>query len=486
MKKINITTVLILTLLLNSNVYAQFADFKLSDAIPKTKSITESKLYNPEFKNSFIYLKTYGITIFKQITDLNLVDAKTLLIKNTIEYPKFENYNQFYVITQKYSDNISDCILDLNQNLFLMYKKKINITSEISYVKINEKFKVSEKPISLFTIKNKYSVSFVKNKKKDICAFYQTVEDNDKKIKNFYYYIYNNELKLIKSDSIISSFDDKDKYSVSVYENGFSINKENGYLNTITFTDIKNNISKTIDITDSPKKLYVYKIEIINNEHLLICGNHHFGNADKSKTNGVYRFKYNINSNVFDEKIYSELKIRGNTYKGEESMVKNIENLVITDKGECFYLISQTVKEVVNNITNYSSCKFELMYIGDNNTKWNKQLPIVGLSWHYIDMYCLNNNLILSYIDYENRYDKIDFNNYIFGKPMPNPGFTGSSPNTSILKINTEGNIQHQVLKEIHCNEIMNYNNEYFGLSRDNNGFTYSNCKLFNITFKKE
>jgi len=469
-----LTFFIIATFLLKFNANAQFAEYKVSEKIPKTKTTIDSKLYSINNGNTLFYLKE----------DINVIDAKTLEIKNTIDYPKFTKIDNQYINEKKFHDNNKDCVLEFDDYLLLLYKK-LNEKKEIevSYIKLKEDLKTPSETTKLFIKKNGSDIYFSINKKKNICVFYETVDNKKDNYRKHFYSVYDGELKLLDSDSIIETYDSKNNYSIRAYENGYYINKEIGLTNTTTVIDIYSKTSYTIDISDNQKKYYVTTIESFDKHQLILCGNFYYTNEDKSKTNGVYRFIYNQKSDEIVEKAYNELKIQGSIYNGEQNSIKNIENIVINENGDCYYLISQTVTGKEYNTTVQVSTKFELMYIGINDVIWTKQLPIVGFSWHFIDLFYKDNCIYLSYIDYENDWKKLDFNQYIYGKPMPSAGFSGASPNTSFLKISYKGVIEHQGIKDISSIFTTNFNHCFYGISRNNNGFTYNNCKLFKVSF---
>lgn len=477
-------TLLSIALSFNLTINSQVGVQTISEYIPESASVTDIGTYNPDFNNCFIFNMAHGLTAFNQKNEIFLIDSKTFQEKKKIEFPKYKGYSRFSLRTNHYIDYFTSNILDLNQNLVLIYSNKVNKKYAISAVKLKESLDIPESPQYLFTADDEYNVKFFKNTKKDICIFSYTTENKKANKKCFHYYVYNNELNLLKSDSIEFAFDSKDVYYTSVYNSGFAITKENGLNYTLSITDIKTNKTNTIDLSNGTNNFIVAQIQSVQNDKIVVCGSY-YSVYDKNKVNnGLFKINFNQKTGQIEDKINYDIIPSGKFLREEEHRIKNIENICITEKGECYMLISQTFNEWDGSIASQHTHKYEMVYINTNASKWKKQLPIVEKTSDKIEMIYSNGYLLLSYLDYEGDKNTIDFNNYAFGNPFPSNPVTlrqTYESNVSLLKINSEGKIQHQSFNNIFYKSIMNGNKEFIGITQGLNGQVTSKCKFLRL-----
>lgn len=467
MKKI----ILILTFCLGASQFnvAQNATVSFSDEIPESQSITRTQVYNPQFANTFIYYMAHGLTVFKQTKELFLFDNKSLAITKKIAYPKYADYDDFEV------ENKGN-MLTLKQNMILLYKKKNNKKYDIAAAKINEGFAVPDAPQTLFSIKNVGVITCEYNDNKDLCVF--TKKDENKKSNTLYYWIFDNNLKLVKSDSAIFN-PETDDVSVITFDDGYAVEKRMGNNTDITITNLKKNKTTTVNIKNTENKLILAKIKTLASGKLVVCGNYSLTEKKKLK-NGVFRLMINADNSTIEEQIYFENVPAGKVEIDDQ--VKKVSNICIDETGICYIVLNQ------KNSEGYRM-KNELFCIASNTSKWKKQLPIGASNSDFVlPMFIFHNELVIAYADYENEKSKIDYNNYVYGNPYPSSPVTlrqGYKSSTSVLNISSGGQVKHQQLADVTLS-VMEYlgNGTLLGVYQGLDGQKTSKCKITKIIIK--
>lgn len=458
---------------------SQIGTQTISDEIPESASVTGISTYDPGYTNSFVFIMGHGLTTFNQKNEIFLIDKKTLVEKNKIEYPKYKDYDNISLGAHyQYSTAV-----DLKQNLTLFYSSTSNKESAISVVRLNESLTVPDKPEFLFTTDNIYSVDFYLNDKKDLCIFTYTREYKKLKKKSFYYRVYNNKLDLLKSDSIVNTIDNKDKYDVKVFDNGFAIIKTNDLNTSLSITDLKNNKNSNLDLSNGKDNFTVENIKSIANDKIVILNYFYTKLEDKKIKNSFLKIIYNLKTGSSEEKIIFDYIPAGKDEAVKEN--KYVQQTMITETGICYVLLSQNKLAWINyGFTIAYSNKYELVCIGSNTNKWKKQLPITAGTDDKIGMLFSNGNLFLTYINYEEQDNKIDVNTYVYGNPMPPKSATTKQmykSDVALLKINSIGNIQQQSFPDIFYKSIMKGNKEFIGVFQGVNGSITSKCKFLRL-----
>ena len=476
MKKTFVLIAISISLAVNS----QIGTYTWSEYIPESSSVTNIDTWNPDFNNAFVLCMAHGLTVFNQKEELFLIDSKTFQEKKKIDFPKYKGYDQFSI---KYLKRITTNIVDLNQNLVLFYSNRPNKKYAVSAVKIKEDLISPEKPEYLFSVEDANNVMFSKNDKKDVCVFTYETENKKENRKWFHYHIYNGNLQLLKCDSIGSDRKSPDTLYAMAHDNGCAIIKNNGLKRTITIIDVKNNKTNTFELLKGNNFLTVERIKLIANDKMIFFGKYFSVVSKKKISCGMFKVVYNQKTNAIEDQVYFDHVPVGKDE--EEDHDKSIEKALITETGACYALISQNNMDWDRRYLQFFGItKFELVCINTSAEKWKKQIPIHKGTGYTANMNYLNGNLFLSYVDFEDSKNKINYNNYVFGEPYP---FSTTSrrdheSNVSLLKINPAGNIEHQNLADLCYKSIMKFNNEFIVIDQGINGPAHSKCKFLKIT----
>lgn len=471
MKKLS----LIFLAICSFNIKAQLGTQMLSEEIPESASVTEASVWNTNFSNCFVFVKSHGLTVFNQKTELYLIDSKTLLEKKKIDLPKYKGYNPMTSFVFPYGR------MALNQNLIMFYESKDNQKDNFSAIKIQENFNIPDKPEKLFSCDDKDNVKAFISENKEMCMF--TFQSSYKKInkKYFHYILFDNNLKLLKTDSVSTNYKNSDTINFLVYENGVAIILNTIKKRSVTLVDVKNNKTNTFDFSHNNNFINIENIKAINNDKIVLLGKYYSNLPDKTLKNGICKIVYNQKTNAIEEQIYFDHIPAGKSIGEDPNAKKNIQKSVITKTGECYVIIYQTSYDVVNGSPSASAFKYELMYVNSDSEKWKKQLPIIGGSGYKINMQYYNNYLYVTYIDREKEDTKLDYNNYVFGSPIP--ALNDKRSNVSLLKVSANSTILRQGFKDLDYKEFINFNDsEFLGIYQPNNGMVTKKCKFLKVT----
>lgn len=450
-------------------------------------SVVNCNTLKQNYANSFILRLVHGKSIFNQKHELLLIDAKTLEEKAKIDYPKTKGYNYLNFGLDITEDIVKD-------NFIVFSEKKDPITKKINiYVnKISEQFIIPETPVFLFSLtpddfKNSRNDSHLKwfeehnsqsqsvnypdnsiscyiNEKRDLILFsYEGKPQKNVPQKN-YYYLFDNNFKLLHADSLVSSSKD--------YNLTYNIISDEGYVTFIKrdyntdlkiFNTLKNN-SNEFSIKTKKTEIYISSIKKMNEKYIL-CGNYFEKNNEKKIfKNGIFKLVYNTKSKTIEDEIYFEHEPKGKIEM--EQFPKKVYFSHITDSGICFVGICQRYISIgtENNInTNNSEIteirtenKYEIMCINKDNL-WTKQLPIGPR--RYREFYYLNNTIFIKC--YVNK--KINPNNYIYDEKLSlknNSYDINTDAYLSILKVNASGDIKHHTIFDESNQETSNWYSE--------------------------
>jgi hypothetical protein len=467
---------------LNMLMNAQLATKAESEEIPESGSVSYANIFNPNFNNSFVFNMTHGATIFNQTDDIFLIDSKTLEVKKKILYPKFKGYS-------------SGRFLEFNNFFSVIFTNK---KDDFFVTKTNEDFVLPETPDFLFSAKNYSDFLTTTNEKHDLCVMSYEIGYKKMNKTMFYYRVYNNEFKLLLSDSSASDYKKPDTLKTYPYDNGIAVIKNNGSRKNVFLRDVKLNKTYSFDISNGNTIMTVSDIKSISNDRIVLLGKYdnNSSNGGVSKY-GVFKIVYNQKTNTIDEQTYFDHLV-GDKLNNSD---KNIESTIITETGDCYVLISQTMNVYVdvmvpeirvirnpNEISQKVSFhnNAELIYLKSDSEKWIKALPITPEAIGTSRLSYINGTIALVYLDYEGENNKIDYNNYVFGKPYPSTPMTLKQTyksNMSLLKINSSGFIQHQSFNDFYYLSIKQIGNEFIGVTQGLNGPVTSKCKLFKLKF---
>ncbi|MGZ4034169.1 MAG: hypothetical protein ACXVP4_04840 [Bacteroidia bacterium] len=487
-------------ILINSLSFAQIGSITTAnEPVPESVSNTEIGIYNPNFTNSFVFMMSHGLTVFNQTHDIMLIDSKTFAEKKKISRPTYNGYSDFVINRPVYahsyfSSPVTTSKIELDKNLALIYKSKDKKGYAVSVATIDESLTASDKPKYLFSTYTKCDGDFgakgvmvSTNEKKDLCVFeYEGVNPKTKEL-TYFYRVYNNNLQLIKADSLISNAQQSHvttagtrdyllakslAYSAFVYDNGYTIVGRQEEKTVFTTTDIKINKTYTFDIANKNNFLTVEKVQSIANDKLVFFGKYFIVKDNKRTKGGVFKIVFNTkNNNVEDQLYYDGLP----TASDENEYFFQVDKTIITQTGACYALISQTIGGQEGSWT-----KTEVICLNTDADKWKKQVPIPGLGG--ASMFLMDKNLIISYDEFKGDNTKIDYNNYAYAGNYK--GRDTKNYNLALIKINTKtGNIEEQSFPDNDYSTKMDYNNEVIGISQGTNGLVYAKCIFFKIKF---
>jgi hypothetical protein len=449
---------------------SQIAQLNYTEGIPETEFILKSQRFDPKFDNSFVQFLTHGRTIANLKSDLYIIDSKSLKQIQKIEYPSYKDFQPYGTSQNPFTFIRDNDIVDMKQNLVFFYSSKSGDNTALSVIKMNESLRVAHTPEFLFEFDNANSFNFLLNDTKDLCIFSYYREFKKIKKTGYYYRIYDNNLKLIKADSIIQATESEEWYSASIFESGFGITTQDGQRATLSITDLKSNKTTKYDFSSGKGRLSIEKIRLIEDNKLVVLSNYYLESPKKEITNGIRKTIITLNGKI-EENIDFDHVPAG---KGEIEKQKYVSKAIITESGACYAMICQF------NISFLD--KYELMCIENRNNTWKKQLPLIPKSNNF-EMLFSNGFLFVCYLDFENKVSKIDINNYVYGDPRPAAPMSVKEalPNISILKIDRTGQIQQERFFESYYNAITAGEKQFVCFVRGLNRENFSNCKFLNI-----
>lgn len=471
---------------------AQIANLNVSTDIPESASITDVTIMNPGFKDSFLFLKASGATVFKQKNEISLVDSKTFDVKAVKAFPTYSGHTVKRVRTHNYWNYLSDGSihdnergLELDQTLAYLYTSKAGKRYMVSAITIDKSLTFPEKPSSLFLINDEQDHVFYSiNYNRTICVLSNETEDKKLKQKTFYYRVYDSKMNLLKADSMISDLKSPDTLKALAYDNGAVLIKNAGKKREVTLIDVKAKAVKTFVISNSNTDLIVDNARLISNEKLVLLGSYS-SNVTKKKVNcGIFKIVFNPVASKLEEQVFFD-HVRIGKFE-DESEAKYVFKSIITETGACYAM--------VNQLTSFLAMKFELVYIKTNDEKWKRQLPISNalampsrteiVVNSSIDMQVNEGNLFIIYRDYEDENATFDLNNYIFGEPSPSiPKSLRDNyrANLSVLKVDQSGAIQHQRFPRTYYQAVNVVDKYFLGINQEIDGVTYSKCKFVSV-----
>lgn len=257
-----------------------------------------------------------------------------------------------------------------------------------------------------------------------------------------YYYLFDNNFKLLKTDSlVIKANTDIEVYDIMLNDGFVNFSNENLTTNVKIYNVLKNNYSE-FSITSQKPNIKITSLKKIGEKYYL-CGTY-FEKVDKrSKNNGIFKIVYNEQSKTIEEEIYFKNEPKGKYLR--EDVAKSSYFSYITEDGTCFIGICQRYVDLIT----YQEGKrvenrYEVMCI-NKNVLWQKTLAI-GLG-NLKECYYLNNTIFIKC--YANK--GFNHNNYIYGEKITSRNGEVELRNDaylSILKINSEGDIKYRVISD--------------------------------------
>jgi hypothetical protein len=411
-----------------------------------------------------------------------LIDSKTFALKKKLIIPVYDGYSRFEINRPHYRDSyysshLTTSRVDLNKNLVLLYKGKSGKGYAVSAIALNESFTAPGKPTYLFSTNNKcdgndgpLGIMVSVNQKKDMCLFiYQKVNKKIKK-NNYCCYVYNNNLQLLKADSIM--FDIKAPIIVDacIYDNGYALITREELKTNFTATDLINKKTYSFSVDNNNNQLSVDKVQTITNDRIVFFGKYFIMVDKKRSKGGLFKIVYNTKNNTIESQLYyGGLPTASNP----NEVFINIHNTIITPTGACYALIAQTIGGQEGTWT-----KMEVVCLDTDANKWKRQVPIPG--GRQASMFLAGENLIISYEEFKGDNSKINYNNYAFAGNYK--GRDSKNVNLALLKINTKSSyVQQQSFPDNFYTTKMDYNGEVIGLSQGINGPVYAKCVFFKI-----
>jgi hypothetical protein len=435
MKNIHVKILFIVfTLFISSKYYAQIANVTtVADPLPKS-DIGDFK--DIGLTDGFIY-ENYNKS--SKTSELVLFDAKNFSVKGRANKKEYNDYKNLGSLSSYYSLND----VELKQNVLYLYVKKATSGYDVFAAKVGQQLAFPETPQYLFNIDDvgkykqdvqNYTLKARTNENKDLCLFtFKKVKGEDC---TYYLYLYDNNLKFLKSDSIITKYKDKDRAEALVYTNGYAIVKPMENKNNVLLNDVKNNKKYTIDIAIDANFISVDNIRSISAEKTILFGRYYTATKDTRVKGGVYKITYNTKMNSIESQIYLNPLL---TAAEENQPWFDIIRNFISDDGACYAIVTQTI-----GAQYYPDTKFEIVCLNTETEKWKKQIPMRNFFSSSIKMALINGNLWVHYIGVIKHDKSVDFNNF-------NYRFVSAPAHKwdiSILRINAKtGYVQHQSIE---------------------------------------
>jgi hypothetical protein len=469
------TLSLIICSMLYWSAHAQMATLRKSE-IPDGKNAVDFALVDPNFKDSFIFLKSSAKSFSKTVYEVSLIDSRSLQEKKKTVMPSYDNYEILRPRPQNYlgflpneSVEYINRSIGLDQNMVWLYYSKAGKREAISAVKVDESLTFPEKPTYLFTVDDHYDgVLISTNHKKNICVLSNERKDKKSKTSTFYYRVYDSNMNLLKADSAISDLKDQDTLKAMAYDNGVVLIKNKGKKRLITVYDVRNNSENKFEVEKGSNIMDVEAIRLIANDKIVFLGTYYANVTRKSTTKGVFKVVYNQKSKTVEQQVFFDHVPVG---KNEaENEPKYVVEPLITETGGCYVLVSQ--------ITFFLPNKFEILYVNNETEKWKKQLPIpspaagsdrASLVPNYsVKMTFTNGNLFITYMNF-NETALPDINNYVYGEPTPErpKSYNDTRASADVLKIDAKGNIQLQKFPQTYYTNAITHGSEIFAIQPD-------------------
>lgn len=411
------------TLFTFNNTFSQKTIELVESITPNSLSIQGAALHYLGPKKPLILELTEGATVFNTKNSLILIDPVTYEEKSRIKFPKIKEGEIVYIRRKS--------ILDLKDNFVLFSKKteaKTGITN-LYCTKISESFTVNPIPEKVVQMKtNESALDYNLSNDKSLILLTDQFNDLKEKRAVLYYHLLDNNLKILISDSAISSINNPDTINTFMVENGFAIVKQNGLKREIILYNNNNKEFLKFLLNGVKKNQVVSNMKQIG-DNIILCGNYYSYPEKKRVTNGIFKMVYSLKAKQIIEEIYFDHVPKG-SHEFEE-LPKSVDESCITENGTCIVVILQKTGGGIggggmgnfayNSAGNFASTgngnyygrksyKYEIMCITNTGSKWSKQIPVTGIS----KIYCLNNSVIFSCIG----NDRYDFNNFTYENPL--------------------------------------------------------------------
>lgn len=473
---------------------SQIATCKFSDEVPESVSTTTSAVFNPEFNNSFVYFMAHGFTTFKQTEELFSIDSKDLSIKKKIKYPDFDGYKGQTVITKqlkKYWGYETDKdmayewrwkLFAMKKNMVLLYSKKI--TKEeymVSALKVNQELEYTQQPQPLFHCWNTKGLKVNVNDSKDICVFSYVLDSKKKNRKALYYYVYNNNLELIKCDSAITTFEKPELTKVLVYDKGYAVIRNKELISVVSLYDVMAGTKTELEITNPKSEVDVVNIKTLKDGNKVIIGSYQIPQKDDRAAFGTFKVIFNDKTKSISGKTFSDPVVY-DVYDKYGVNELEINASLITENGDIFFEVCRY------HSGNMSVSCNDFALIGMNKDGMNWTRPITS-PFHKdgaarVVMSEVNGNLFMVIGSSEAEdCSQIDFNKFDKNKIKTDKSELADA---IVLKVDPNGQISSELFKNASYESVVANGYDVIGVHKWSRvGGPVSPCKFMRISLNQ-